>query len=140
MGFAGLNWLAIAIAAVAGFGIGAIWYSVLSRPWMAATGITDADIRDENGKMKGGPTPFLIAAVAQFVLAAMLAGVIGHMGAVTLTNGLICGILIWLGFVISTMLVNNSFAMRKPMQTVIDGGYWLVVFLVEGAIIGLMGV
>ena len=138
--FAGINWFAVLAAAIAGFALGAVWYSVLAKPWMAATGVKLSDIQDENGKMKGGPTPFIIAAVCQLLLASILAGTIGHMGAVTLNTGLITGFLAWLGFVMCTMLVNNSFAMRKPMQTVIDGGYWLVVFLVEGAIIGLFGV
>ena len=33
MTFAGLNYLAILIAAVAGFAVGAVWYTALSRPW-----------------------------------------------------------------------------------------------------------
>jgi hypothetical protein len=36
--------------------------------------------------------------------------------------------------------VNHSFAMRPRMLLVIDGGYWLVVLALMGAIIGAMGV
>jgi hypothetical protein len=38
------------------------------------------------------------------------------------------------------MLVNNSFAQRDGRLLLIDGGHWLVVLLVVGAIIGAMGV
>ena len=37
------------------------------------------------------------------------------------------------------MTVNNAFTGRKAMLTVIDGGHWLAVLLVQGAIIGAMG-
>jgi hypothetical protein len=37
-------------------------------------------------------------------------------------------------------LVNNRFAMRSPKLLLIDGGYWLVVLVLSGAIIGALGV
>ena len=53
---------------------------------------------------------------------------------------MISGLFCWFGFVITSMVVNNSFAMRKPMLLAIDGGYWLVVLTLMGATIGAMGV
>lgn len=134
-----MNWLVIILVAAVGFGIGAVWYAVFSKQWMAASGLTESDIRDENGKMRSGPTPFIIAAVSQFILTAIFAGVIYHAGDVTLKNGVLTGVLCWVGFVLATMMVNNSFARRKPMQTVIDSGYWLTVLVVEGALLGYFG-
>ncbi len=43
MSFTGVNYVAVIIAALAGFGLGAIWYTVLSKPWMHAVGKTEAD-------------------------------------------------------------------------------------------------
>ena len=37
------------------------------------------------------------------------------------------------------MASNYAFQGRKPMLTVIDGGYWLAVLLVIGAILGAFG-
>jgi hypothetical protein len=68
-----------------------------------------------------------------------LAGVIGHAGPVTVVNGLISGSLVWLGFVATTMVVNHGFGGQKPALTVIDGGHWLAVLLVQGATIGAFG-
>ena len=75
-------------------------------------------------------------------MAWVLAGLIGHLGIgqVTFKNGVISAAFVWFGFVITTLAVNNSFAMRKPILIAIDGGHWLAVLLVMGAIIGLMGV
>jgi hypothetical protein len=59
---------------------------------------------------------------------------------VTLWNGVISGALCWLGFVITVMLVNNAYALRDERLLLIDGGYWLLVLILMGAIIGGWGV
>ena len=41
MSFSGVNYFAVIIAALAGFGLGAVWYMVLSRPWMQAVGMVN---------------------------------------------------------------------------------------------------
>jgi len=63
----------------------------------------------------------------------------GHLGPVTVRSGIISGALIWLGFVITTIAVNNAFQRRKPMLTVIDGGHWLLALVVQGAVLGWLG-
>ena len=40
MDFAGINYIAILIAAVVSFIFGAVWYGTLGKPWMAAIGKT----------------------------------------------------------------------------------------------------
>lgn len=69
-----------------------------------------------------------------------MAGVIGHMGQVTIRNGVLSGFWMWLGFVITTLTVNHGFGGQKPKLTLIDGGHWLGVLLVQGAVIGALGV
>ena len=83
-----------------------------------------------------------IAAAALLVMAWMFAGIMGHLGPgqVTLTNGLISGFFLWLGFVLTTLVVNYVFQNQRWVLTVIDGGHWLGVLLIEGAIIGGLGV
>lgn len=142
MSFSGLNYLAVVIAAVAGFGVGALWYSVLfSKAWMEAMGTTEAEIRA--GRDGRPPMPFAIllgaSLVGNLIMAAVLSAILHSLGAATVGGGLIAGFLVWLGFVITVMGVNNAFGMRKPMLTAIDGGHWLVVLLVMGAIIGAFG-
>lgn len=141
MTFAGVNYLSIVIAAVVAWVAGAAWYMSLGKVWMAALGKTPEQIE----ACRKQPPPylqFILAFVAVLVMGWVLAGLIGHLGAgqVTLKNGVVSGAFCWLGFVITTMLVNNGFAGRNPRLLLIDGGHWLVVLLLIGAIIGAMGV
>jgi hypothetical protein len=141
MTFAGINYLAIVIAAVAAWIAGAAWYTALARPWMVALGKTPEEI-EACKKQPMSVLPFIYAFVAAALMAWALAGLIGHLGPgqVTLRNGVISGFFCWVGFVLTTMLVNNSFAQRSPKLLLIDGGYWLVVLVLMGAIVGAMGV
>ena len=45
MTFAGINYLAVLVAAAVGFGVGGVWYRLLARPWMAAHGFTSDTMR-----------------------------------------------------------------------------------------------
>lgn len=50
------------------------------------------------------------------------------------------GASVWLGFVATTLAVNHTFQGAKKELTLIDGGHWLGVLLVQGLLIGWMGV
>jgi len=141
MQFAGVSYWAILVAAVGGWLFGAVWYMALANPWLAATGLSKEAVAAQRGGA-GDIVPLLVAFVADLVMAWVLAGVLGHLGPgeVTLKNGVISGAFCWLGFVITTMAVNNQFTRRNPMLLVIDGGHWLGVLALMGAIIGLIGV
>jgi len=140
MQFAGLNYLAIVLAAIAGFMFGWLWYGVLfSKAWLEAVGKTEEEIKGGGGP---SPMPFVISFIALLIMAWVLAGVIGHLGPgeVTFRNGVISGAFIWLGFVITTLATNHAFQGSKRAQTLIDGGHWLGVLVLQGAVIGLLGV
>lgn len=138
MAFSGINYIAVIIATLSGFGLGAVWYMVLGHAWMRALGKTEAEIKEGQGAAKA--LPFIIALVALFVMALMLAGLMGHLGDVSVRNGVISGLFVWVGFVITTMGVNHAFGGASPKLTLIDGGHWLAVLLVMGAVIGAFGV
>lgn len=139
MTFSGINYWAVLVAGLLGFGLGGVWYRLLANPWKTAHGFTTEQIRAHHGK-GAAPWPLIIAFVADLVMAWMLAGVIGHLGAVSVKNGVIAALFLWLGFVITTLAVNNTFGMRKPLLIVIDGGHWLAALLLMGAVIGAWGV
>jgi uncharacterized protein DUF1761 len=137
MTFAGINYLAIVIAAAAAFLFGGIYYHVLADAWMKAIGFS------KKSRSKGAShTPLIITIIAELVMAWVLAGLIGHLGPgqVTVKNGIVSGAFVWLGFVATTIVVNNAFGKRKPMLSTIDAAHWLVVLLIMGAIIGAFGV
>jgi hypothetical protein len=136
MTFAGLNYLAILIAAVAAFGWGAIYYMTLSKQWLAAVGITREQMAARSA------APFIISFVALVVMSWVLAGTLGHLGPgqVTIKNGIISGLFLWLGFIATTVFVNNAYPGRKYSLSVIDSIHWLGVVVIEGAVIGAFGV
>jgi len=134
-----INYVAILVAAIAGWLVGAVWYGVLGKQWTAAMGWTEADMKGPDGKRRMPMGPMVIAFIAQIIIATMLAGLIGHIGPVNPERGMVSGVLVWFGFVITTTAVSYAFQHRKPMLTIIDGGHWLAVLVVQGAIIGAFG-
>lgn len=140
MTFAGISYLAVIVAAVVAFIFGAIWYSTLGKRWMAACGKTEAEIQNQGKVMPVGP--MVITFIALLVMAWVLAGLIGHLGPghVTVRDGVISGAFCWLGFVITTLAANHAFQGQKRALTVIDGGHWLGVLVIQGAVIGAIGV
>lgn len=143
MTFAGLNIVAIFAAAIAGWIAGAIYYTALANPWVAAHGKTIEAFKAEQAAHKGTVhawLPFVLAFVAELVMAWVLAGLAGHIGAVTIRSAVISGLFVWAGFMVTTMLVNNAFGGRRYMLTLIDAGHWLAVIVVMGVVIGWLGV
>src|SRR6476646_4466717 len=137
MTFAGMNYLAVLIAAVAAFAWGAAYYTTLSRQWLAAVGMTKEQMQTNRTA-----TPFIITFVALLVMGWVLAGTLGHLGPgqVTLKNGIISGLFLWLGFVVTTVFVHNAYPGRRSSLSVIDSIHWLGVLVIQGAVIGGMGV
>ncbi len=139
MNFAGMNVLAIVVAAVAGFAFGSVYYMALSARWLEAVEKTREQLMPSG---KPTPGPFIASAVALVIMAWVLAGTLGHLGPgqVTLKNGIISALFLWVGFVATTLAVNNGYAGRKVSLTVIDGIHWLGVLVIQGAIIGAFGI
>ncbi len=135
MDFAGINYLAVVVAAVLSFFVGWPWYMTFAKPWARAIGL------DPDKPPSPKPAPFIVLGIALLAMAWVLAGVIGHLGTgqVTIRNGIISGLFVWAGFVVAPMAVNYTFQGRKPVLTLIEGGHFLVVLIVMGAIIGWFG-
>jgi Protein of unknown function (DUF1761) len=139
--FAGINFVAVAIAAVVAWLASAGWYMSLGRIYQAALGKTAEECKAEM-KKPGSLLPFLYAFIGNIVMAWMLAGVLGHLGPgeVTLKNGVISAAFLWFGFILTTMVVNFNFSGRDKRVLLIDVGNWLIVLVVMGAVIGAIGV
>jgi len=141
MAFAGINYLAIFAAAVAAWVFGALYYTLFSRPWLDAVGMTAADMKRHSENKLRAIAPFILSFVAEIAMAWVLAGVLGHLGPgqVTVRNGVISALFLWFGFILTTIATNNAYPGRKVMLTVIDAGHWLGVMLLMGVIVGGFG-
>lgn len=137
MQFAGISYLGVLFAAGVGFGFGAAYYTLLGKYWMAAVGKTKEEIEADKS-----PLPFIIAAIAQLVIAFVLAGAVGHLGygMVNIRNAVITGAILWVGFIATTITVNYAFQGAKLKLAAIDAGHWLGVMIAQGLIIGWVGV
>ena len=131
MDFAGINHLAVLVAAFAAWMFGAAWYGGLSKPWLKA-------VRLDPATLKMTPMHFVTSLVAElviaFVLAALVAGLHGEEA--TFGNGVAAGLLVWFGFIATTTAVNQRYEGYGWDLTLIDWGHWLGVMIIMGAIVG----
>lgn len=131
MMFDGINLLAAGAAAVASFIIGAVWYGVLGKAWMKAAGLSEEQTRPD-------PVTMAIAFACQVVMAIVFAGIIYHTGETTIRTGIISAVMVWVGIVMTTQIINHRFQSKPWSLTLIDGGHWLLVLLVQAVVIGLL--
>jgi hypothetical protein len=125
-----VNVWAILIAAVVYFALGALWYGLLGKQWMAALGWTSEHV--------SGPDPriyaltFLLEAVAVFTLALLIANstLVGAVGGATI--GALAGIGIWFALLSVTFMYEQ----RRPALFYIDGGYHVLALTLAGLILG----
>lgn len=123
------NYLAILIAAAAAFAFGAVWYGTLSKPWMKAANKTPEDANMS-------PVLFAITFVANLVMAWVLSWVLIHTGSAGIGGGIMTAVMVWLGFMATTVTVNQRYQGFGWDLTIIDSGHWLGVAIVMGAILG----
>ena len=126
-----IHWLAVAVATIIGFPLGALWYGPLfGRAWMTATGITAERVRQSNkGKIYG--TTLLL----NFVIATSLAMFVG--GSANLRDGLFAGFMAGLTYVAAAFGITYLFEFRSLRLWAINAGYQVVMFSAMGAILGV---
>jgi hypothetical protein len=136
-----LHALPIILSAIAAWLFGAVYYGILCSRWMEAQGKTLEQGKAENaGKSTAAKvTPFVLSFVAELVMASALSGIMFHIGIYTIVAGMFSGFMCWLGFVLTTVAVNNAYTFRGLTLTAIDTGHWLGVLVIMGAILGWFG-
>lgn len=131
MDFGQINWIAVLGAAVATMGFGAIYYTVLGKPWMDAAGITEEQIKESRGA-----GPYVISFASLLVMASVLAGHFAqHSAEVTAAHAIESAFVLWLGFILASMATNHAFQGCPPKLTVLDSGHWLGVLVIQGLIL-----
>jgi len=136
-----LHWLPVIASAVAAWIFGAIYYGIFGKAWVAAQGKTMAQLKAEGAgrSTAAKATPFVLSFIAEIAMAIAMSGILFHIGIYGLGAGLFSAAMLWLGFVLTTIAVNNAYAFRGIRLTAIDAGHWLGVLLIIGGIVGWMG-
>jgi hypothetical protein len=135
MSLTGVNLIAVAVSAVAGFLFGGLWYGTLSKQWMAAVGLTEEKLKAK----RPSAVPFLLSFAGMLVIGFVMAMLLQAQGLGGAANGAAFGALVAVGFTVSTLVVNHAFQGAPGALTLIDGGHWLGVFAIQGAVLGWFG-
>lgn len=140
MHITGISYAGVVLAAIASFIFGGIWYGLLAKQWMAAAGMDKSAAESHGAGIS--IVPFAVALMAQIVMAWALAGILLHLarGGIpqTMRTALVSGALIWAGFVMSSLAVNHAFQGARYTLTLIDGGHWLGVLLIQSTVLILL--
>ena len=129
-----LNWLAVLVAAIAGYFPGAIWYSKIGfvRPWARELGI-----ELDNKSNKGPGAKVAIGLVPAFAAATVMA-LLTH-GALPLQRGIALGLALGGGIVSTSFAIQYLYENRSWKFWAINSGYHMLQFVIMGAVFALMG-
>ena len=131
----GINILGVALAAVASFAFGAAYYTILSKLWLEASGKTEDEVKQERTA-----TPFITSFIGLVVMAIVLSSQFmpEQMGYESAGTGyaIHIALMLWVGFIVTSMATNNAFQGAKPKLTLIDAGHWLGVVVIQVLVLG----
>jgi hypothetical protein len=128
-----LNWVAILVAAIAAFIFEALWFSIFMNSWLA--GID----RTREWLMSTGLNPavqYATAILCSIIVAAVLTICIQASGEQTARRGVVCGAVIWFGFIATSWAKAYIFEVRGFQIYFIYTGYYLIELMLIGAIVG----
>jgi hypothetical protein len=128
-----INGLALLVAAIVKFVLGAVWYSPIAfgPRWRRLTGCTEGDAMTGLGKAMA------VDFIASLVMAFVLVHAVHYAGAATLGMGAAVGFFNWLGFIGATTLAASVYEKRPLALWAINNAYLLLALLIMGAILAI---
>lgn len=130
-----MNHLAVVVAAIVHFALGAVWFTALAKPWIAGLRMTPEEIAYAQTHMS--PVPYAVAFACNLLMAYALAWVIGRAAAKpSLLRGCAAGVVLGAGVAAAAIVTELAFERRAPSFIAISAGYPVVGMAIMGAIIG----
>lgn len=129
-----INHLAVWILVVADQCIGGLWYRIFNELWIGYHGKLMTDI-DQEGT---GVAPFIVSIAACAALNYALAWLINRLNLRSAGGGLRKALICWVAFFLmpyATIEAFSAFGRNASQIVLINGGYWLVVFALSGAVL-----
>ena len=126
-----VNWLAVVLAAAAGFVVGGIWYGpVMGKRWMGAVGLTEEQIKGGNmAAIYGGA--FAFSLLASWTLAHTVAT---YAQDLSVFVKVLTALGVALGFIVPAIGTNYLFSQKSKALFFIDAGYWLRFYIAMGLV------
>lgn len=133
-----VNLIPILIGTAFNMILGFLWYSnyLFGNPWMRLMGLTNEAIMERsanNGMWKN----YLLTVVTAFLQTYILALVIHSIGVFSFSNGVIAGLVIWLGFTVPLGVSNVIWENKSWKLFLINSGYYATTLAFVGGIIAV---
>jgi len=126
--------LAVLVATLLGFVLGALWYGPLfGRAWMAEHGFNEPDLRRDFNPAATYGTTFVLGLVAAYLFG-VLVGPEPDFGFAT-----VVGFAVGVCWVVTSLATNYLFERRSGRLLLINGGYHAIRFGLIGMAFGLLG-
>lgn len=130
-----INWLLVIALTIAVWVVGFLWFVVIfGRAYMAGHGRTKAQL-DAGPTM---PVASLYQLIGSFLQVSILAWLVAAIDVTTAANGMLLGLLVWLGFIAAYILPMYAFQAYSLKYSAIVTGYPLVTFVAVGAILAIV--
>jgi hypothetical protein len=124
----------ILLAALASWLFGAAWYTSLGTAWQRANAMPPCP--PEERKMP--VVPLAVCFVGELVMAAVAYQTLDHLGVAGAGFGAIAGLTLGIGFMATSTIINHQFLQKPWTATAIDGLHWVLVVVIQGAVIGAL--
>ena len=136
MGYLHINILAVIVAAIVTFVIGALWYSpaLFGKQWIAAHGYTPEKME---AMRKGASKAYGLSFLCYLVMAAAMAVLLRMTHIESVIGGAKLGFLCWVGFVANVGFTSQLFSDKHIKTYLLDAGYQLVYLVVMGLILSV---
>ena len=128
-----INWIAVLVAAIVHWLLGAVWFTAFSKPWMAGLRMPQEEL--DAAMAHPNFWPYVIAFLCNFVLAYVIARVLAMGKSHNLFRGIRIGLLIGLAAAVA-LVTEMSFEMMGRTFMAISACYPLVGCILMGIIIG----
>lgn len=135
MSYFHVSLLAVLIATVIQWLLGALWYGyVFKTRWMSLVGISEAD--KPASPWFGMVTSFIANLILSFVLGHIINWASGR----TFPDGVWLGALCWLGFMAPPLFTQHIFEKRPVKLFAINAAYWLLAMMIAGGVLANLNV
>ncbi len=127
-----MEFISVIAAAVAAWIFGAVWYGIIGKQWMAASGLTEETIDRKN------PAPYIVSFLCTLIVAGMMRHILAASGAHSGSAGLLTGLGLGL-FVATPWIATNVMFSQRPRSLIwMDGVYPTVGCALMGLVLTIL--